>query len=107
MAANKDLKANNMDAPSHKEIYEQGYEMRKKVVGEEYVERSLKASGSDFMRPLQQFATVCMCACVCGGLACCSSILLFMSSCFPFVFYSWMELVLDVDLWSRFRGIER
>lgn len=60
MAANKDLKANNMDAPPHKEIYEQGYEMRKKVVGEEYVERSLKASGSDFMRPLQQFATVCL-----------------------------------------------
>jgi hypothetical protein len=59
MAANRDLKSNNMDAPPHKEIYEQGYEMRKKVVGEEYVERSLKASGSDFMRPLQQFATVC------------------------------------------------
>jgi hypothetical protein len=58
MAANRDLKPNNMDAPPHKEIYEQGYEMRKKVVGEEYVEKSLKASGSDFMRPLQQFATV-------------------------------------------------
>jgi 4-carboxymuconolactone decarboxylase len=59
MSANKDLKTNNMDVPPHTEIYEQGYEMRKKVVGEEYVERSLKASGSDFMRPLQQFATVC------------------------------------------------
>lgn len=59
MAANGDLQTNNMDAPAHKEIYEQGYEMRKKVVGAEYVERSLKASGSDFMRPLQQFATVC------------------------------------------------
>jgi hypothetical protein len=59
MSANKDLKTNNMDAPPHKEIYEQGYEMRKRVVGEEYVERSLKASESDFMRPLQQFATVC------------------------------------------------
>ena len=59
MAANKDLKTNNMDAPPHKEIYEQGYEMRKRVVGEEYVERSLKAAGNEFMRPLQQFATVC------------------------------------------------
>jgi hypothetical protein len=59
MAENTDLKTNNMDAPPHKEIYEQGFEMRKRVVGEEYVERSLKASGSDFMRPLQQFATVC------------------------------------------------
>jgi 4-carboxymuconolactone decarboxylase len=56
--AKTDLKTNNMDAPPHREIYEQGYEMRKRVVGEEYVERSLKANGSDFMRPLQQFATV-------------------------------------------------
>lgn len=53
-----DLKINNMDAAPHREIYEQGYEMRKRVVGEEYVERSLKASESDFLRPLQQFATV-------------------------------------------------
>jgi hypothetical protein len=76
MAANKDLKTNNMDAPPHKEIYEQGYEMRKKVVGEEYVERSLKAAGSDFMRPLQQFATVCLFACIYCVLSCFYSILL-------------------------------
>jgi hypothetical protein len=55
---NQDLKANNMDTPHHKAIYEEGLEMRKKVVGEDYVERSLKNGGSDFMRPLQQFATV-------------------------------------------------
>jgi 4-carboxymuconolactone decarboxylase len=33
--------------------------MRKKVVGEDYVARALEKGSSDFMRPLQQFATVC------------------------------------------------
>lgn len=32
--------------------------MRKKVVGEEYVAGALEKGSSDFMRPLQQFATV-------------------------------------------------
>ncbi len=49
-----------MDTPVHRALYEEGYEMRKRVVGEEYVERSLKAGSSDFLRPLQQFATVCV-----------------------------------------------
>lgn len=52
------LSENNMDTEVHRSIYEQGYEMRKKVVGEDYVERTLANGSSDFMRPLQQFATV-------------------------------------------------
>jgi hypothetical protein len=53
------LKENNMDSPAHKELYDKGYEMRKKVVGEEYVAAALEKGSGDFMRPLQQFATVC------------------------------------------------
>jgi hypothetical protein len=53
-----DPKQNNMDSAPHQEIYETGLEMRKKVVGEDYVERALKNGSSDFARPLQQFATV-------------------------------------------------
>jgi 4-carboxymuconolactone decarboxylase len=48
-----------MDTPAHQELYDKGYEMRKKVVGEEYVAASLEKGGSDFLRPLQQYATVC------------------------------------------------
>ena len=48
-----------MDTPTHQSLYAQGYEMRKKVVGEDYVEKALEKGSSDFMRPLQQFATVC------------------------------------------------
>lgn len=47
-----------MDTPAHKELYEQGYAMRKKVVGEEYVAAALEKGSSDFLRPLQQYATV-------------------------------------------------
>jgi 4-carboxymuconolactone decarboxylase len=32
--------------------------MRKKVVGEDYVAKALENGSGDFMRPLQQFATV-------------------------------------------------
>ncbi len=52
------LSENNMDTPVHQELYAKGYEMRKKVVGEEYVANSLEKGKSDFLRPLQQFATV-------------------------------------------------
>jgi 4-carboxymuconolactone decarboxylase len=52
------LSKNNMDTPVHQELYAKGYEMRKKVVGEEYVASSLEKGKSDFLRPLQQFATV-------------------------------------------------
>ncbi|TVY57980.1 4-carboxymuconolactone decarboxylase [Lachnellula cervina] len=51
------LRENNMDTPAHKELYEQGYAMRKKVVGEEYVAAALEKGSSDFLRPLQQYAT--------------------------------------------------
>jgi hypothetical protein len=47
-----------MDTPIHQALYAQGYEMRKKVVGEDYVEKALEKGSNDFMRPLQQFATV-------------------------------------------------
>ncbi|CZR51203.1 related to uncharacterized homolog of gamma-carboxymuconolactone decarboxylase subunit [Phialocephala subalpina] len=51
------LAPNNMDTPLHKTLYAQGLEMRKKVVGEDYVANSLSKNSSDFTRPLVQFAT--------------------------------------------------
>jgi len=48
-----------MDTPEHQALYAKGLEMRKRVVGEDYVAASLEKGKSDFMRPLQQFATVC------------------------------------------------
>ncbi|KAG9236493.1 4-carboxymuconolactone decarboxylase family protein [Amylocarpus encephaloides] len=52
------LSTNNMDNdPAHQTLYDRGYEMRKKVVGEEYVAKSLAGGSSDFMKPLQQYAT--------------------------------------------------
>jgi 4-carboxymuconolactone decarboxylase len=33
--------------------------VRKKVVGEDYVANALETGSSDFLRPLQQYATVC------------------------------------------------
>ena len=53
-----DLAENNMDEAAHQTIYGRGYDMRKRVVGEEYVAKSLEAGSSDFLRPLQQYATV-------------------------------------------------
>jgi 4-carboxymuconolactone decarboxylase len=47
-----------MDTPEHVSLYIQGLEMRRKVVGEDYVENALEKGKSDFLRPLQQFATV-------------------------------------------------
>jgi len=47
-----------MDTSVHQTLYEQGLEIRKKVVGEDYVENALEKGKSDFLRPLQQFATV-------------------------------------------------
>lgn len=49
---------NNMDTPEHRTLYEQGLAIRKQVVGEDYVENALEKGKSDFLRPLQQFATV-------------------------------------------------
>jgi hypothetical protein len=47
-----------MDTSVHQTLYAQGLEMRKKVVGEDYVANALEKGSSDFMRPLQQYATV-------------------------------------------------
>jgi len=47
-----------MDTSVHQTLYEQGLEMRKKVVGEDYVANALEKGSGHFMRPLQQFATV-------------------------------------------------
>jgi 4-carboxymuconolactone decarboxylase len=47
-----------MDAPEHDALYQQGLAMRKRVVGEDYVANALEKGSSDFLRPLQQFATV-------------------------------------------------
>ena len=52
------LKENNMDTPEHVSLYMEGLKMRRKVVGEDYVETALEKGKSDFLRPLQQFATV-------------------------------------------------
>lgn len=52
------LKENAFDSPDHKKLFETGLEVRKKVVGEDYVANSLEKGGSDFLRPLQQYATV-------------------------------------------------
>jgi len=46
-----------MDTPEHQALYEQGLEIRKKVVGEDYVANALEKGKSDFLRPLQQYAT--------------------------------------------------
>jgi len=51
------LKQNNMDTPEHQSLYATGLEIRKRVVGEEYVANALEKGKSDFLRPLQQFAT--------------------------------------------------
>jgi 4-carboxymuconolactone decarboxylase len=52
------LAKNNMDTSVHQTLYAQGLEMRRKVVGEDYVANALEKGSGDFMRPLQQFATV-------------------------------------------------
>lgn len=41
---------------THRETFERGLEMRKKVLGEEHVERSL-AQVSEFSRPIQELVT--------------------------------------------------
>jgi 4-carboxymuconolactone decarboxylase len=52
------LSQNNMDTPEHKTLYEAGLAMRMQVVGEDYVANTLEKGSSDFLRPLQQLATV-------------------------------------------------
>jgi hypothetical protein len=52
------LSQNNMDTLEHQILYEEGLAMRKQVVGEDYVANALEKGSSDFLRPLQQLATV-------------------------------------------------
>lgn len=73
------LKENNMDTPEHVSLYMEGLKMRRKVVGEDYVENALEKGKSDFLRPLQQFATVCS---LCFDSRFQSQILLFLSRSF-------------------------
>jgi len=42
---------------AHKTLYEQGVKIRREVVGNEYVDRSLREGASDFARPMQELAT--------------------------------------------------
>lgn len=44
--------------PSHGDLYEEGLKVRRQVVGDDYVERSL-SNASEFSMPLQELATVC------------------------------------------------
>lgn len=49
--------ANNFDSAPHKEIYEAGMKVRRAVVGDVYVDRSLRNGSSDFAMPMQQLVT--------------------------------------------------
>ncbi|PPQ97585.1 hypothetical protein CVT26_002313 [Gymnopilus dilepis] len=42
---------------AHKELYDAGMVMRRKVMGDAYVDNQLKQGASDFMRPMQELAT--------------------------------------------------
>ncbi|KIK67477.1 hypothetical protein GYMLUDRAFT_257352 [Collybiopsis luxurians FD-317 M1] len=46
-----------MSEQAHKEIYDAGMVMRRKVLGEEYVDNQLKKGESEFMKPMQQLTT--------------------------------------------------
>ncbi|KAJ7188299.1 CMD-domain-containing protein [Mycena filopes] len=41
---------------AHQELYEAGMEIRRKVMGEEYVNNQLKNGVSEFMKPMQEVA---------------------------------------------------
>lgn len=51
------LAENNMDTSTHQSLYAQGLQIRRQVVGDAYVDTALEKGKSDFLRPLQQFAT--------------------------------------------------
>ncbi|KAK2628330.1 hypothetical protein QTJ16_002976 [Diplocarpon rosae] len=46
-----------MDTSAHQTPYGEGLEMRMKVLGEDYVANAVEKGSSDFLKPLQQFAT--------------------------------------------------
>ena len=45
-------------AKAHEVLYSEGFKMRCKVVGEEHVERSLKAADNSFARSMQEVIAV-------------------------------------------------
>lgn len=47
----------NKIAEAHQTLYEQGQKIRREVVGNDYVDRSLRERASDFARPMQELAT--------------------------------------------------
>ncbi|KAJ7045487.1 CMD-domain-containing protein [Mycena alexandri] len=49
--------SNRGNEGAHQEIYEAGMEIRRKVMGEEYVTNQLKNGVSDFMKPMQELTT--------------------------------------------------
>ena len=48
---------NNFDSANHREIFEEGLKVRRAVVGDVYVDRSLQNGSSDFAMPMQQLVT--------------------------------------------------
>ncbi|KAJ3800078.1 CMD-domain-containing protein [Lentinula aff. detonsa] len=42
---------------AHQELYDAGMDMRRKVMGNEYVDNQLRKGESEFMKPMQQLAT--------------------------------------------------
>ncbi|KAF8070029.1 CMD-domain-containing protein [Lyophyllum atratum] len=45
------------NADAHDELYNAGMVLRRKVMGDEYVDNQLKKGASDFMKPMQELAT--------------------------------------------------
>ncbi|KAF8149551.1 CMD-domain-containing protein [Crassisporium funariophilum] len=47
----------NANEAAHKELYDAGIVMRRKVMGDDYVDNQLKQGVTDFMKPMQELAT--------------------------------------------------
>lgn len=47
----------NFDGDAHKQIFEEGLKVRRAVVGDVYVNRSLENGSSEFAKPMQQLVT--------------------------------------------------
>jgi len=47
----------NPNENAHKELYDAGIVMRRKVMGDAYVDNQLKQGGSEFMKPMQELLT--------------------------------------------------
>jgi len=49
--------SNRPNEQAHQDIYEAGMKIRRKVMGEEYVNNQLKKGVSEFMKPMQELTT--------------------------------------------------